>query len=51
MDEAFGLLETVEKGAQIYINIANNNMRSGIDDEMLKDVVKAFDLTLKEGWL
>lgn len=50
LDEAFGLMETVEKGAQIYINVAGKQTAS-IDDAMLREVVSAFDLTVREGWL
>ena len=51
LDEAFGLLETVEKAAEIYINIAGKGERKSIDDEMLKNVAKAFNLNVREGWL
>ena len=51
LDEAFGLLETVEKGAEIYMKIYDCPHRRGIDNEMLKDVAKAFGLTVKEGYL
>lgn len=51
LDEAFGLLETVEKGAEIYMKIYDCPNRHGIDTEMLKDVAKAFGLTVKEGYL
>lgn len=51
LDEAFGLLETVEKGAEIYMKIHDCPHRRGIDDEMLRDVAKAFRLTVREGFL
>jgi rhamnulose-1-phosphate aldolase len=52
LDEAFGLMETVEKGADIFIRIANNsNRRAGIDSSMLKQVAEAFNLTIKKGYL
>lgn len=51
LDEAFGLLETVEKGAEIYMKIYDCPHRRGIDDEMLKDVAEAFGLTVREGYL
>ncbi len=51
IDEAFGLIETVEKAAEIYIKIAGKQTRTGIDKAMLRDVAKAFHLTVKEGWL
>ena len=51
LDEAFGLLETVEKGAEIYMNIVGKGERYGIDDEMLKGVVEAFNIKIRDGWL
>ena len=51
LDEAFGLLETVEKGAEIYMKIYDCPNRKGIDFEMLKDVAEAFHLTVREGYL
>ena len=50
LDEAFGLMETVEKGAQIYINVADKQ-KACIDDNMLRMVAKAFGLSVREGWL
>ena len=51
LDEAFGLMETVEKGAQIYINISERRRSEGINDEMLLQVVEAFGLKVRDGWL
>lgn len=51
LDEAFGLIETVEKAAEIYMKIHDKRTRCGIDKEMLKDVAKAFNLKVREGWL
>ena len=52
LDEAFGLMETVEKGADIFIRIAGNpDRRAGIDSSMLKQVAEAFNLTIKKGYL
>lgn len=52
LDEAFGLMETVEKGADIFIRIAGNpERRAGIDSSMLKQVAEAFNLTIKKGYL
>ena len=50
LDEAFGLMETVEKGAQIYINVAGKQ-KACIDEKMLREVAAAFRLTVREGWL
>ena len=51
LDEAFGLLETVEKGAEIYMKTYLSPTRHPIDLKMLKDVADAFNLTVKEGLL
>jgi rhamnulose-1-phosphate aldolase len=51
LDEAFGLLETVEKGAEIYMKTYLSPVQHDIDNEMLKDVAAAFNLTVREGLL
>lgn len=52
LDEAFGLLETIEKGAEIYMKIQNSNHeRHSIEDSMLKAVVDDFNIAVREGWL
>ena len=53
LDEAFGLMETVEKAAEIYIKVmsVNTGVRRRITDEALREVVRGFHLTVKEGWL
>lgn len=51
LDEAFGLLETVEKGAAIYNNIWQCKERKSIDDDMLMAICNDFNIKPKEGWL
>ncbi len=51
LDEAFGLIETVEKAAEIYMNIYMCPTRQGIDKDMLKAVANDFDLEVRKGWL
>ena len=51
LDEAFGLLETVEKGAEIYMKTYLSPVRHEIDIAMLKDIAEAFNLTVKPGLL
>lgn len=51
LDEVFGLIETVEKAAEIYIKISDKPNRKGIDKAMLRDVADAFNLEIKKGWL
>lgn len=54
LDEAFGLLETVEKGAEIYMKVAATGKKleeTGISDGELLDVAKAFGLHVRDNWL
>lgn len=46
IDEAFGLIETAEKAAQLYF-ITKDNMKQAITNEQLKAVAKAFNLNYK----
>ncbi len=47
IDEAFGLIETVEKAAEIYF-LVKDNIKQTITDEQLKDVANAFKLNYKK---
>ena len=53
LDEAFGLMETVEKAAEIYIKVmsVDTGVRRQITDEALREVCSGFNLTVKDGWL
>lgn len=51
LDEAFGLIETVEKAAEIYMKIATNTEVQNIDKSMLREVARDFNLKVKDGWL
>ncbi|MBP1173740.1 rhamnulose-1-phosphate aldolase [Paenibacillus jamilae] len=51
IDEAFGLIETIEKAAQIYMLIAHHDIQQRITDQELADLAKAFNVTPKEGIL
>ena len=51
MDEAFGLIETVEKCAELYMKTANMKIINTISDEDLKITAAAFGVTYKDGWL
>ncbi len=51
IDEAFGLIETVEKGAEIYMKTAHLPILQSITDDQLKVVAEAFKLTPRKGWL
>lgn len=48
MDEAFGLIETVEKTAQIYM-LTLGNVVNVIPDEVIKGLAKLWNLTMLEG--
>lgn len=50
MDEAFGLIETVEKTAQIYM-LALGHTVNVIPDQIIKDLAKLWGLTPLEGIL
>lgn len=51
LDEAFGLIETVEKAAEIYMKIFGKTKIKGIDKGMLKSVAEAFNLHVRKGWI
>ena len=51
MDETFGLIETVEKAAQLYMLIAHLPHVNTIRDEELKAVADAFGLTYRTDFL
>ena len=51
LDEAFGLIETVEKTAQIYMLTEGKERINIITDENLKALAKTFDLTYREDFL
>ncbi len=50
MDEAFGLIETVEKTAQLYM-LTLGHVKNVIPDEILNGLAKRFDITPLEGVL
>lgn len=47
-DEAFGLMHTIEKAAQIYNLASINGIRHTITDENLRAIAKAFNVELNE---
>lgn len=56
-DEAFGLIETVEKAAEIYLKVVSANLsadmgkRRCITPAALRKVADGFGLKVKDGWL
>lgn len=53
IDEAFGLIETIEKAAQIWtiIQTQGGHIEQTITDQDLKDLAQAFNVTPHEGYL
>lgn len=52
LDDAFGLIETIEKSAQIYLLTHNHlNIVNDITDQGIKDVAKRFNVTPVKGYL
>ena len=52
LHDAFGLLETVDKCAEVWLLSGTSGSRNpGIDDQGLKDAAAYFGNTLPEGYL
>ena len=51
IDETFGLIETVEKAAEIYIKIMGVPLKQTITDAQLAVLAKEFGVTPREGYL
>jgi len=51
LDEAFGLIETAEKGAEIYMKIAHLPRLNTITDAQLHLVEERYGVRAREGWL
>ena len=51
LDEAFGLIETVEKAAQLYMLSVNAGIKNGITDDQLKDLAAVFGLNYNKAYL
>lgn len=51
LDETFGLIETVEKAAMLYMKIAHLPIKNTITDSQLKEIAKAFNVSYKKGWV
>ena len=51
LDEAFGLIETAEKAAEIYMKIAHLPILNTITDEQLKLIADYFGHKIREGYL
>ena len=51
LDETFGLIETAEKGAEIYMKTLPYPILQTITDEDLKTIAKFFKVEYKDGWV
>ena len=49
IDEAFGLIETIEKAAQVYMLVAGHDIRQRITDEQLRILAEQFGVTPRPG--
>ena len=51
LDETFGLIETAEKAAEIYMKIAHLPLKNTITDEQMHLLEGRFGVRAREGWL
>lgn len=51
MDETFGLIETVEKAAQIYMLTCNRPRINTIRDDQLQEIAEAFGVQYRKDFL
>ena len=51
LDETFGLIETAEKAAEIFLKTAHLPLRSTITDQQLHQMERHFQLSLRPGFL
>lgn len=51
LDEAFGLVETAEKGAEVYLKIAHLPVLNTITDQQLHQLAQHLSLNVREGYL
>ena len=51
MDEAFGLIETVEKAAQVYMLTAHLPRINTIRDDQLKELAEYFGVNYRKDFL
>ena len=51
LDETFGLIETAEKAAEIYMKIAHLQIKNTITDKQLKLLADRFGVSPRQGYL
>ena len=49
MDEVFGLIETIEKAAEIYMKICDKAVVQSISNNNLKEIAEAFKINYRKG--
>lgn len=49
LDEVYGLIETIEKAAEIYLKICDKKIYQSISNDNLKEIAKAFKIEYKKG--
>lgn len=49
LDETFGLIETIEKAAKIYLTILGHPIYQSMSDEQLRLLAQTFNVTYKKG--
>ena len=51
LDDSFGLIETAEKAAEVYLKIAHLPWKQTITDEQMHLLEQRFNVKAREGWL
>ena len=51
LDETFGLIETAEKAAEVYLKIAHLPWKQTLTDDDLHQIEARFGVKAREGWL
>ena len=51
VEEAFGIIETVDKAASIWLKAGAPDGQCGISPAQVKTILGAFGLKTKDGWL
>ena len=49
LDEVFGLIETIEKAAEIYLKICDKKIYQSISNDNLKEIAEAFKIDYRKG--
>ena len=49
LDEVYGLIETIEKAAEIYMKICDKQIVQSISNENLIEIAEAFKINYRKG--